>query len=622
MTAPPPYICGCPAPLVTAGYPHSRRSGRMDEHGNRRTGEIFNLTLEILYLLTAEDYTVVKKTSGECVTPSSHLYVPGGWSETQTPITEPPPHSLIHERNNEKILDLTHKIIELLTGEVPIRCRDVAVYFSMEEWEYIEEHKYLYKEVMMEDHRNRTSPGKRDPYKDVMMEDHRNHTSPGKRDLYKEDHRNRTPPGTRDLYKDVMMEDHRNRTSPDGSRKRNPPERCPHPPYCQDCPQETVPQDHQRRDPTEMKLEVAKGEGQTSVSGHHKCKEEETPTDISTADDDRNDSEGHYNMTKDSPGGHPIIQNIFSGLHCTDLLVDFSNHEERPEHFIPPSRSSESVERFTRELDSFSHEGTSDVEKQFPCPECGQCFTHNTNLTVHLRIHKESLEGQKNTSLKRLFSCSQCGKCFTRKSVLNEHLRTHTGEKPHSCAQCGKCFTKKSSLLKHEIIHTGEKLFSCTECGKCFMFKDHLERHQRIHTGERPYSCLECGKRFIQKSGLSKHQRVHTGEKPYSCSECGKCFAEKSGLIRHQRTHTGEKPYSCSECGKCFAQKSELVEHHRNHTGERPFLCLECGQSFSRKSVLANHQRIHIGTINIEKSSKLQESFLNLMGPVDASAKI
>ncbi|XP_073523647.1 oocyte zinc finger protein XlCOF7.2-like [Phyllobates terribilis] len=104
------------------------------------------------------DYTVVKKTSSErCQDPVSE-----GWGRPLSPITRPPPHPLIHEDiNDQKILELTYKMIELLTGEVPIRCQDVAVYFSMKEWEYLEGHKDLYKDVMMEVPQPLTSPGNR-----------------------------------------------------------------------------------------------------------------------------------------------------------------------------------------------------------------------------------------------------------------------------------------------------------------------------------------------------------------------------------------------------------------------------------------------------------------------------
>ncbi|XP_077155195.1 gastrula zinc finger protein XlCGF66.1-like [Ranitomeya variabilis] len=117
---------------------------------------ILHLTLEILFRLTGEDYTVVKKTSSDrCQDPVSE-----GWGRPLSPITGPPPHTLIHEDiNDQKILELAYKMIELLTGEVPIRCQDVAVYFSMEEWEYLEGHKDLYKNVIMEVPQPLTSPG-------------------------------------------------------------------------------------------------------------------------------------------------------------------------------------------------------------------------------------------------------------------------------------------------------------------------------------------------------------------------------------------------------------------------------------------------------------------------------
>ncbi|XP_073518907.1 oocyte zinc finger protein XlCOF8.4-like [Phyllobates terribilis] len=135
---------------------YRREVSSTDRDRDKMVERIFHLTLEILFRLTGEDYTVVKKTSSErCQDPVSE-----GWGRPLSPIMGPPPHPLIHEDiNDQKILELTYKMIELLTGEVPIRCQDVAVYFSMEEWEYLEGHKDLYKDIMMEVPQPLTSPG-------------------------------------------------------------------------------------------------------------------------------------------------------------------------------------------------------------------------------------------------------------------------------------------------------------------------------------------------------------------------------------------------------------------------------------------------------------------------------
>ncbi|CAI9612878.1 unnamed protein product [Staurois parvus] len=199
---------------------HMATPMRMEEDWSHMTERILNLTLEIIYLLTGERFPLLK--SGDHMT-----------------ITVPPCDSLNPERHNmQKILEVTKKMMELLTGEVPIRCQGVTVYFSMEEWEYLEGHK--------------------------------------------------------DLYKDVMMDNQPPLTSPDGSSHGNTPERCPRPLYCRDSTQEghTIPHHYNGEDLIDIKVEVKVEEEEAYVRDDQQSMEEEgitgtfieedTPTEIST----------------------------------------------------------------------------------------------------------------------------------------------------------------------------------------------------------------------------------------------------------------------------------------------------------------------------------------------------
>ncbi|KAM4033115.1 uncharacterized protein ACNLHF_020121 [Anomaloglossus baeobatrachus] len=539
----------------------------MDRDRDKMAERILHLTLEILFRLTGEDYTVVKKTSIErCQAPVSE-----GWGRPLSPITGPPPHPPIHEDINEqKILELTYKMIELLTGEVPIRCQDVTVYFSMEEWEYLEGHK--------------------------------------------------------DRYKDIMMEVPQPLTSPVLSSKRTTPERCPRPLLPQDCKQEDpdVPQDHQGEDLINVNII------ETYVRGDELCKEEipiDNRPDNYTRNsdviaDDRNITQDILEepvSTPDIPSAHlskdpssyvcipspsdssQIVkqkitkksnfvdhQKVFTREEpytCSDCETSFTNELDLDAHYRihTGEKTISSLECGKQKLD-FVHHKAHTGEKPFSCSEHWNIFNQKSGLVAHQRTHTED----------KPYSCLECEKFFSLKSNRVDHQKAVTGDKPHSCPDCGKCFTKKSDLVIHQRVHTGEKPFSCLECGKCFSQKSNLFTHQKIHTGEKPYSCSECVKCFSQKSNLLKHQIIHIKERPFSCSECGKCFTKRTNLVRHQRSHTEDKPFSCSECGKCFTKKANFIRHQRSHADQKPFLCLECGKCFSQKSNLVTHQRSHI----------------------------
>ncbi|KAM4034255.1 gastrula zinc finger protein XlCGF66.1-like isoform 2-T2 [Anomaloglossus baeobatrachus] len=388
---------------------------------------LLHLTLEILFRLTGEDYILVKTSSECCQAPVSE-----GWGRPLSPITDPSPQPPIHEDiNDQKILELTYKMIELLTGEVPIRCQDVTVYFSMEEWEYLEEHQ--------------------------------------------------------DLYKDAMMEDPQPLTSPVLSSKRTTPERCPRPLLPQDCNQEDpdVPQDHQGEDLPHINTT------ETYVSDEEWCNDEISSDNFM----DNWSLEGHWmslecDIPQDAYNEHAIIPN--QAHHRKDLSSDPSeqiqssdssqNAKKNTYHtisVIPQSPSteekpfscSECGKYFKSTLTLTSHQTQHTGEKPFFCEHCGKCFRKKSYLFTHQRIHTEE----------KLYSCSECGKNYHNKSSFVRHQWVHLGEKPYSCSKCGAIFTTKSSLVRHQNNHPKGKPYSCSVCGKSFNYNSDFVRHQITH---------------------------------------------------------------------------------------------------------------------------------------------
>ncbi|XP_076864536.1 zinc finger and BTB domain-containing protein 12-like isoform X2 [Brachyhypopomus gauderio] len=75
----------------------------------------------------------------------------------------------------------------------------------------------------------------------------------------------------------------------------------------------------------------------------------------------------------------------------------------------------------------------------YVCPCCGKHFSHSSNLSRHMAVHRAT----------KLHSCPLCHKTFTQKSTLCDHMNMHSGARPHVCAFCHVCFAHKPALRRH-----------------------------------------------------------------------------------------------------------------------------------------------------------------------------
>ncbi|XP_040178194.1 oocyte zinc finger protein XlCOF7.1-like [Rana temporaria] len=425
----------------------------MEENCSNLTERILRLTLEIIYLLTGEDNIVAKKTS----------------VDGQNPIMVPLHFLLTSEiSNDEKILEVTQKIIDLLTGEV----------FGSS-YNPLEGHKV----------------------NNIKVEDN---------GVEEEWVRGDRPCKVEEIHPEIKT---------DGSSNGNPPERCGHGGWSTSEEHLILPSDY--NEDNGMAQYSPEGLGTPYI--HHRLDDMESSAD-SFIYEESNDKphtvipnvQASCHSGDESPDPsipeeysyntldtvNPINHTAELPFPCSECGKGFKRKKVLRIHLMGHAGKKiyscpECENLYLSNCGLVAHKRLHAGEKNFKCPECGECFGLKSQLTAHQKVHSEP------------FSCSECEKTFRKRQQLTRHQRTHTGEKPYSCSECGKSFTLRMHLKRHHLVHTGVKPFSCPECWKSFSTKANRDNHLRIHTGERPYSCANCCKRFARRETLVVHQRNH-----------------------------------------------------------------------------------------------------------------
>ncbi|KAM4663456.1 uncharacterized protein O3C94_011703 [Discoglossus pictus] len=534
---------------------HLTKSALMIEMNKKRSERILNSTWEIIYLLTGEEYTIVKKNS-----PHSNIHQLNGKHLINSPTMTKDKRKV-----TEKVLNHTLEIIYLLTGENSLlqHLINSPITIHMNKAKKMSERilSHTLEIIYLLTEEEYTIVKKNSPHSNI-------HQQTGECNIVK--------------HTKVKDENHQTlrslgipakRCSADLLGENVHPvlfkEEAEHEKEKKGNEHVAINSDPSKAGPSDLKpLYFSKFEQteEPDERGHEQFKEEDNSVIFSEGPYDESlctVTNGEGEAEEDE---NDIQQVEIESDLCLDESMDMNPPGQHhtpysPIYFVIGTNNITQLNQGAINVNSTGQNGN--IAKDFS-------FTGKETSIIN---KPELVQQEKGQPGVKPFSCPQCGKCFSRQSNLITHQKLHTGEKPFACPQCGKCFSKQSNLIVHQRIHTGEKPFICSQCGKCFGHKGSLVQHQRSHTGENPFSCSQCGKCFKKQSSLNMHQRLHTGEKPFTCSQCDKSFTRKTTLVMHEKIHSGQKTFPCPQCGKCFCDKYVLAKHQRIHTRKKPYEC-------------------------------------------------
>ncbi|XP_040186850.1 uncharacterized protein LOC120918988 isoform X3 [Rana temporaria] len=318
-----------------------------------------------------------------------------------------------------RILRQTLEIVGLLTGdkwvitekeedlesidEVPVKCGDIGVYFTPDEWDYIEAHKEMYIDIIPDD---------------PLLTESQQDLASGEESASEEE------------------------TKPSRNR-RNSPEWKPQSDHSEfsDSEISSDDSDDSKKHKTEdvlvgnpdIRVEYS-ADGRSRTFWCLRC---------NIALKDRRGFRNHLKTQR-----HLNFLVDEEEVTCEECSQVFSTRSALTKH----KAEKHANKRYACTICGLEYEYMSQYiihqrahtgEKPFECDKCGKRFGHKCSLLVH---HRRHIKG-------KTVKCGKCDRLFDTKSELRRHERIHVPKKPYNCPVCGKQFNQKSLFTKHKGEH-------------------------------------------------------------------------------------------------------------------------------------------------------------------------